>query len=158
MSSLSGLTFSGLASGIDTGKIIDGLTSLYQQQISSLQSRKDALTHKQTTFSGLEAQLLDLQTQVGRLARSVSGAFDGRTANSSDTTVLTAAASSSAQPGVYSLEVRSLAQAQQVASGGVTDLNAALKQGTVQIQVGSGATTTVTIDSSNNTLQGPATA
>jgi flagellar hook-associated protein 2 len=159
VSSLGGsLNFTGLASGIDTSKIIDGLTSLTQQQISSLQTRKDALTHKQTTFNSLEAQLLDLQTQVGRLARSVSGAFDGRTATSSNTDVLTASASSSAQPGTYSLEVQALAQAQQVASSGVTDLNATLKQGTVQIRVGTRATTTVTIDSSNNTLQGLANA
>src|SRR5947209_7629128 len=117
----SGLNVTGLASGIDTTSIVNGLTALNNQRIAELQSRKDAVSTKQSTMSGLQAVLLDLQSKVGRMAQSVAGAFDGRTAASSDSTVLTAAASTSAQPGVYTLQVQSLAQAEQLASSGVTD-------------------------------------
>lgn len=150
----SGLSFTGLASGIDTSSIIDGLTKLNQQRVQDLQSQKAAVTLQQTTFSGIQAKLLDLQSRVGLLARSVGGAFDGRKAASSDSTVLTAAAGAAALPGTYSLQVQTLAQAQQLASSGVADPTATIKQGTVQIKVGNGTTTTVTIDATNNTLQG----
>src|SRR5579871_4347193 len=153
-----GLSFSGLASGIDTSKIIDGLTSISQQRITDLQNKKSAITGKQTTFGNLEAQVFALQNSITQLARSVGGAFNGRTATSSDTTVLTASATSDAQPGNYSLQVQSLAQAQQVASSGVSNLSTTLKQGTIQIQVGDGTTTTVTVGPNNNTLQGLANA
>src|SRR3954470_14985274 len=109
----SSLSFTGLASGIDTSKIVDGLTALNQKRIQALQSQKDKITVQQTTFGGLQAKLLDLQAQGGRLARSVGGAFDGRRAASSDETVLTAAASATALPGTYTLQVQTLAQSQQ---------------------------------------------
>ena len=156
--SLSGLTISGLASGIDTSTIIEGLTKLNQQRIDAITSRKDVVSLKLATFGGLQAKLLDLQGQITRLARSANGAFDSRTATSSDETVLKAAAGAAAQPGTYTLQVNSLARAQQLVSSGVADPTTAIKQGTVQIQVGGGTATTITIDSTNNTLQGLANA
>jgi flagellar hook-associated protein 2 len=156
--STSGLSFSGLATGIDTSSIITGLTKINQARIDSLNAQKTTITTEQTTIATLQADLYDLQTKSTALARSAGSAFDARTATSSDATALTAAAGTAAIPGNYTVTVNSLAQAAQSASAGFSDPNAAIQQGTLSIQVGTGTVTTVTIDSRNNTLQGLANA
>jgi flagellar hook-associated protein 2 len=134
------------------------LEALTQQKISALQTKGDSYVSMQTTFATLETNLYALQADTSQLAISAGGAFDGLTATPSNTTTLSAAAGSAAIPGTYSLTVNSLAQANEVASQGFSDPNATLQQGTLSIQVGSGAPVTVTLNSQNNTLQGLATA
>jgi flagellar hook-associated protein 2 len=149
-----GLNFSGLATGMDTSTIIAGLTKINQQRIDSLKSQESGIATKQSAFVTLQGKVFDLQSKAAALARSAGGSFDGRTATSSDTTSLTATAGTAAMPGTYALTVSSLAQANQIASGGFSDPNAQIKQGTLTLQVGAGAATTVTVDARNNTLQG----
>ena len=156
--SSSTLNFTGLATGIDTNKIITSLNQFTQQKIDSLNSKKSDIVSEQTTFATLQADLYDLQSKSNTLARSVGGAFDGRTATVSDTTALTATAGSSAVAGTYTVSVNHLAAAQQIASAGYIDPNTQLRTGTLSLQVGSGAVTTVTLTSQNNTLQGLANA
>ncbi|MBX9582085.1 MAG: flagellar filament capping protein FliD [Gemmataceae bacterium] len=149
-----GLTFSGLATGINTDTLIAGLTKLNQQRIDTLKARQADVVSKQTTMAALQGKLYDLQAKTAGLARAAGGAFDGRTAAASDPAVLSAAAGTAAAPGTYSFTVTALAQAHQVASAGFADPNARIKEGTIALQVGSGATTTITVDGRNNTLQG----
>lgn len=154
----SGLNFGGLATGINTDTIITGLTKLNQTRIDALKSQQSDITTKQAAFTQLQGLLFDLQSKTNALSRSAGGAFDGRTATSSDPTTLSAAAGTAAVPGTYSLTVATLATAQQTASQGFTDPNAQIKQGTLSLQVGTGAAVSVTVDSRNNTLQGLADA
>jgi flagellar hook-associated protein 2 len=149
-----GLNFSGLASGIDSQKLIDGLTAINQSRIDQLRARQQTITLRQNTFTTIRDQLSDVQSAIGKLGRSVAGAFDSRKASSSDDTILTATAGSTSTPGTYNLTVTNLAQAQSVASAGFADPGAQIKEGTIAFRVGSGATTSVTIGPSNNTLQG----
>jgi flagellar hook-associated protein 2 len=149
-----GLSFGGLATGIDTDTIITGLTKLNQTRIDALTSQQTDITTKQAAFTQLQGLMFDLQSKTNSLSRSAGGAFDGRTATSSDPTTLSAAAGTAAVPGTYSLTVSSLAQANQVASQGFADPNAQIKQGTLSLQVGTGTAVNVTVDSRNNTLQG----
>lgn len=152
--SSNGLNFTGLATGIDTQKIIDGLNAINQQRIDRLNTQKADIAAKQTTFVSLQAKLFDLQFKTNALARSAGGAFDGRTAATSDATAATAVAGTAAVPGTYSVNVTSLARAAQVSSAGFADPNAALKTGTLKVTVGSGAATTIAVGAQNNTLQG----
>ena len=152
--SQSGLNFTGLATGIDTSSIINGLTSLNQKRIDTLRVRQAGIATKQATFAALRGQLFDLQSKTAALARSAGGAFDGRIVTASDPTAVTAAAGTAAVPGTYQITVNSLAKSAQVASDGFLDPNAVLKTGTLAVQVGSGAAINVTVDSRNNTLQG----
>ncbi|MBP3956831.1 flagellar filament capping protein FliD [Gemmata sp. G18] len=149
-----GLNFAGLATGIDTAKIIEGLNSISQQRIDRFKVQKTEVISKQATFATLQGKLFDLQSKTNALARSGGGAFDGRTATTSDSTSLTATAGTAAVAGTYSLSVVSLAKAAQTSSAGFADPNAQIKEGTLTLQVGSGTATTVTVDSRNNTLQG----
>lgn len=156
--SSSGLNFTGLASGIDTSKAIDGLTAINTRRIETLKAQQSKITAKQTAFATVQGKLFDLQFKANALARSAGGAFDGRKASVSDTTAATATAGTAAVPGNYTLTVNALAQAAQVASAGFTDPNAVIKQGTLTLQVGTGTATTVTVGPTNNTLQGLADA
>lgn len=148
------LSISGLASGLDTAKIVEGLLAIQAKRIEQLESKQTRAQAQQSAYKGIEARLLALQGHLSQLARAQNGAFDARTATSSNTDILTAAASSSAAAGVYQVQVNSLAKAHQIIGQGYDSLTSSVTQGTLQIRVGSGATTTVTIDASNNTLQG----
>src|SRR5262245_30016119 len=123
----SGLNFTGLASGVDTDKMVEGLLAIQRSRVTAFQQDQDRATFLQTTFKTLETQVLDLQTQSWRVARTAAGAFDGRKAQVSEDTLVKAAAGSAAVPGTYTFKVNSLAKAHQIASGGIADLNAALK-------------------------------
>lgn len=149
---------SGLASGLDTSKIIDGLLAIDQARITRIQNQQGQSSQDLAAFKGIEAKLLALQSQVFQLARPQNNVFDARTVSSSDENLVTAAASSAAAPGVYSLHVTSLARVQETASQGFDSTTSAITQGTLHIKLNSGAATTITIDSSNNTLQGLADA
>jgi flagellar hook-associated protein 2 len=148
-----GLNFSGLSSGIDSQKLIDGLTSINASRIAQLKARQQTITLRQGTFTAIRDQLADVQSAIGKLGRSVAGAFDARKAITSDD-ALTATAGSSATPGTYTLAVTGLAQAQAVASEGFADPGTQIKEGTLTLRVGSGQATTVTVGPANNTLQG----
>ncbi len=149
-----GLNFGGLATGIDTTKLVEGLTKINQRRIDALNQQKAGIVTKQTAFAKLQGKLFDLQFKTNALARSAGGAFDGRKATVSDETAIGVAAGTAAQPGTFELTVNALARAAQVASQGFTDANAQIKEGTLTLQVGTGTATTVTVDSRNNTLQG----
>jgi flagellar hook-associated protein 2 len=154
----SGVSFQGLVSGLNTDQIVQALLAPEQQEITNLQNQQSALVQRETIYKTLQADLTALQSAVSSLSSTTNSIFDGRTATSSNTNLATAAASSGAQPGVYSFKINSLAQAQEIASQGFDSANSPITQGTFQFQVGSGAVNTITIDSTNDTLQGLANA
>lgn len=151
------LTVGGLASGLDTNKIIEGLTAIDQKKLTEIDRRKTDITTKQSAFQQIEARLLALQTNLAPLARPQNGLFEARTVTSSDATALAAAANRTALPAVYNLRIGSLAKAHQVASQGFDSLTSRLTHGTLQIRMGD-ATASVTVDSTNDTVQGLANA
>ncbi len=154
----SGVSFQGLASGLNTDQIVQALLAPQQQEITNLQNQQNAITQRETIYSTIQADLTALQSAVNSLSSTTNNVFDGRTATSSNTNLATASASNGAPPGVYSFKVNSLAQAQEIASQGYDSANSTITQGTFQFQVGSGAVNTITIDSTNDTLQGLANA
>jgi flagellar hook-associated protein 2 len=140
---------------------LDTKEASYQAKLSAYGSVKGAVSGFQTVLQGLNS----------------ASRFQALTATPSDTTVFTASATSSAVAGTYSLEVSSLAQAQKLVAAGQTSSTAAIGSGattTLTFDFGtisggslsngvySGAafasngngTKSVTIDSSNNSLQG----
>ena len=153
-SSSSPLSFTGLASGIDTSSIISGLEALANKQITQLQTQGQGYANIQSAFSTVQNDLTVLLGTTSQLSLSAGGAFNGFTATPSNTNALSATAGTAAVPGTYSLTIDSLAQSEQVASQGFADPNTTLQQGTMTIQVGSGSPITVTLNSQNNTLQG----
>ena len=99
---MSGITFSGLSSGIDTDPLIEQLSRFRQARIDSLTARQEEAVSNQTIFKTVEARVLTLQSTISRLSKSRNGVFDGRTATSSDESLIRAAASSSAKAHISS--------------------------------------------------------
>ncbi len=156
--STNGLSVNGLASGLDTNAIIQAMLSFQQAQITNLQAQQARIAAQQSAFQTIQSDLSAFQTQAQKLAQALNSPFDAKVVTSSDNTVATGAASASAAPGVYTFTVNALAAAQQIASQGFSSASASVTHGTLQIQVGTGTATTITVDSSNDTLQGLATA
>lgn len=152
------LTIDGLVTGIDTEKIISGLLDIQQTQIDRLQVRRQSIQGKQAAYESLEVQLRSLDSIADQLARPQSSVFHSRTVSVSNESRIFANASTRAAVGTYQLHVDELARTHQVVSNGFSAADAELTQGTIDISLGSATASTITIDSSNNTLEGLANA
>src|SRR5262249_19852298 len=84
---------------------------------------------------------------------SLSGDFNKKAATSSDATVLTASADSTALSGVNTIIVDTLAKNQSIKSTSFTSTSDSIGTGTLTLHVGS-TDTPITIDGTNNTVTG----
>src|SRR6185295_3858957 len=109
----------GLISGINTGQLIDQLINLESQGKVTLQQRIATLTNQQTAMLDINARLLNLKTSAH--AFRFNKVFQAALATSSDEDVVTATASSSAQPGTYNFIVKQLVATSQEISKGFAD-------------------------------------
>lgn len=107
------ITFSG-ANGIDFNQILTIIMTQESQPLVAMQTRQAALQSRANTFGTLTTRALALQQAAAKLADTSQ--LSGYTAASSNTTALTASATSSAIPGRYDVVVNELAKAQVTAS------------------------------------------
>lgn len=150
---MSSINFSGLVSGIDSDPIIAQLNRFNQARLDSLGTKQEEAVEKQTIFKTVEARVLTLQASISSLSKVRNGAFDARTSTSSDENILKVAANGSATEGVHTFTVNQTAKANIQGSGQFTSETSEIKTGTFTISAG-GAATTITVDSTNNTLRG----
>ena len=153
----SNISFSGLASGLNTDALVQNLLRFNQQRISLLTQNVQKDTTRKNIFQGVQSRLQTLQLTANKLAQPQGSVFDNKVVSSSNSDLVTAAVGMGAQTGVTSLRVLTLAQADQIASQGYEDPGSLISQGTFQIQSGS-QSATLNIDSTNNTLSGLAAA
>jgi len=119
MVSSSGISFSGLASGLDTAAIVQQLLALERipiQQIETKRDREQEKLDKIDVLSGLVKTLQEkaegLSESSGLLAYAVTGA---------DPSIATIAATGAAAAGTHTLEVLQLAEIDRWAFDGVAD-------------------------------------
>lgn len=164
-------------SSIDVNAIVNGLMSIERQPITKLNTKQTDYQAKLTALGLIKSKVDAFQTAVKSLSSPSSGSFVAFKATSSDTSVLSATANSTAVAGTYSVDVSSLAQSQKLVAAGQTSSTTAISDGaattvtfdfgtitggTLAAGVYSGATFTsngsatknITIDGTNNTLQG----
>jgi len=162
-------------SSIDVNAIVSQLMTVEQQPIAKLNAREASYQARLSAFGTIQGAVASFQNTVRNLSNASS--FQSVTATSSDTATLSASALSSAVSGKYSIEVSSLAQPQTLVAAGQGSVSATIGTGvstTLTFDTGTisgtltngkydaGATfnssgngvKTVTIDSSNNSLQG----
>lgn len=181
MSSSSLSSAQSAASGgmINVASIVSQLMTVEQQPLTLMNASEASYQAKLSAFGTIQSTLATFQAAVSKL--SGASAFQTLTTTSSNNNVATATTSSTAVPGNYTLNVTNLAQSQQLVAGGQTSSTNTIGSGastTLTFNFGtiSGATPvngkytgatftpsgsgtkTVTIDSSNNTLQGIAAA
>src|SRR5579884_229032 len=143
--------------GIDTTSIISQLMAVESQPLKTLASKKSAFDSQITAYGNLSSALNKLKTSLSSLE---SSSISGMAATSSDSTVFTATASTTASEGTYNIKVNNLATRQSIYSAGfdsdgsaVADLSSVATQ-KLKVQVGSAPAVQITIDSTNNTLNG----
>lgn len=104
------IAFSGLGSGIDTAALIKALVDVKRQPILTLQSQSDDFQSRLTKLDEFAGKISALRTAVSALATQTT--FSAFNATSSNTDVMTVAASSIASEGSHTVGVSQLAQGQ----------------------------------------------
>ena len=113
---MANINFNGLASGLDSGSIIDKLVSLERLPITRLQQQQANITNKLSLVGGFISKLQDLQVKADALNQSNAVAVFSATSNDESRVKVTASAG--ATPGSYSLKVNKLARAETTRSAG----------------------------------------
>lgn len=108
---MSTITFSGLATGLDTESIVSSLMEVEHAPVDALESNIEYLESQNETYVSFEEILSSLNSAIGALD-SVSE-FNSFEATASNDSCVTATASSYTKAGTYSLEIVSLAQQQK---------------------------------------------
>src|SRR5215469_9230929 len=154
-----GLNFGSPTSGagFDVSATVSQIMANLENVETPWKTQLSALESQDTVISNLGTLLSNLSNDVSQLT-DFTGIMAQKTGSSSDTGVLQlTSASSAAVAGTHSVVVQSLAQ---TSSGYLTEVPSAstVLAGSITLQVGSGATQTITLNSSNNTLAGLAAA
>jgi len=151
------ISFGGLATGLDTNSMISQLMDLERQPLANLEKQKSYYSSRLNAFSGFDTKLKALAEKAAAIDTGDAVKSYSATAASSDYFSVTG--SSTAEPGSYQVEVVSLAQVEKDVSQGYADKSAAdFGTGDLSLQVNGGSAVAITIDSSNNSLEGIAAA
>lgn len=143
---------SSASSSIDINSIVSQLMRVESRRKVLLQQKEASYQLKLSSVGNLSSAMASFKSSLNVL--KVRANFESVKADSSDSTIISASASSTASEGVYNLEVTQLARANMLASTAYTDTTSTIGTGTLTIQVGSGASIDITIDSSNDSLTG----
>lgn len=171
-----GIQSTGIGSNLDVNGLISKLMQVESQPLTTLAKKEASFQAKLTAYGTLSGALSAFQGSLSSL-NSLSS-FQNLTATAGDSTIVSATTTSSATAGSYNVNITKLAQAQTISSAGQAATNTTIGTGassTISIQFGTisggslsngvytGATFTqdanqalasITIDSTNNTLQG----
>ena len=109
----SGITFSGLASGLDTSSWVEALVSVKKEEVTKLQTNLKSIQTKKTTLNDTRSKFSTLRTSIEKLTDAkFGGTFDLFTKNSaisSNSDIFTATVTSSAARQTYDVKVKQLA-------------------------------------------------
>lgn len=125
--SSAGISFGGLASGLDTQAIISALVAVERRPINALETKKSSLGKQKSLFGDLDGLLDKLQAKAKALKTTTD--FLKMKVSSDDEDKLTATASGSAAPGSHRVEIIKLATAKVSTSAGVASSSADLGSG-----------------------------
>ncbi|AEV60785.1 flagellar hook protein [Pseudomonas ogarae] len=151
-SSTATITSLGVGSGLDLDSILESLEESKETSLlDPITAQEESVDAEISAYGTLTSALTTLQTAVEALADE--SLYESVTTTLSGSGV-TAATTSEAEAGTYTLQVTQLAQAQSLTTDGIADKTTALGTGTLTLQVGTQDAVSITLDSSNNTLEG----
>jgi len=158
----------GVGSGLDLNSLVDNLLNAERVPVESRLDKKEIkLQGELSAFGALSSSLAALQSSLDPL-RDLT---EGRTARSSDGSVLGVSVDETANVAAYTIAVNQLATNDSLASAGVTDSAAVIGEGSLTFSFGTKSydgsnnydgfsvnpdktAVTIDIDSTNNTLEG----
>jgi len=143
--------------GFDVTSTVTSILAIQQAIETPWQTQLTALQAQDTALSGIGTSLSSLTTDMTALT-DPEGVMASKQGSSSDTNVLAlSSASSIAIAGSHTVTVTQLAQTSSEYSDQITNATDTLS-GSLTIQIGTGTAQTITLDSTDNTLQTLATA
>lgn len=122
--SLSGITFGGLTSGIDTEGIISKLIQIESRPLQRIQTQQADLQSKQAVYAQLRTKVSGLSQAAANLNQDST--FNPISGTSSNNATALVSVGPGATAGTYALSVSKLAQAQKIASAPQSDTTTAL--------------------------------
>ena len=148
----------GINSNLDTQDIINKMVSLEARSMDLVEAKKQIEQQKLASFQELKNRLQTFKSVVTTLNTEsrfiVNKSVFSNNSFSDSNKVVDITTTSSASSGTYSLIVNNLATESKLITSGHAGTTAAVASGTVTIVIGSSASATVTINSTNNTLDG----
>lgn len=152
MSSINGISFGGLASGLDTRSIISQLLAVEERPIALLRNKKQTFQAKKSLYGDLEDKLNKLFDATKKLRLS-SQFLEFDAVKDNEEKYLKATASAGAQAGKYEIVVNSLAQARTRTSSGSPDADSTTNgSGSLSFDLGDAGVEIVTL--TDTTLNG----
>jgi flagellar hook-associated protein 2 len=143
----------GLASNLNTTEIIQAIIDAERGHINLMQEQQASRTDRMTVYNSISAMLIGLKTKAAQIAKPAN--FDKTKISISDDSYISAAVSGKVTSGSFRISIDQLARSHQIASQGFSDSDTmSIGTGTFTIQIGNKSATTITIDSSNDTLEG----
>jgi flagellar hook-associated protein 2 len=115
----SGISFSGLSSGLDTENIIRQLMQIERMPIQRMEVKKSHYNTEQKIWGQLNTKLKAFDTAMADL--KLDATFNSKTATSSDESIITATGDSTAVNATYNIEIQQLAKTDIYASSGTFD-------------------------------------
>ena len=110
------IRMTGLTSGLDTESIVNQLMSAQRTKQTKVENKKQKLEWKQEIWKGLNTKIYGFyKDSLSKMKYSSN--YSTKKASVSDSTKLTATASTKAEAGSYKVSVNSIASAQYVTSG-----------------------------------------
>lgn len=107
------IRMTGLTSGLDTESIVNALMSAQRTKQTKVENKKQKLEWKQEIWKGLNTKIYGFyKDSLSKMKYSSN--YSTKKASVSDSTKLTATASTKAAPGSYQVEIKSIASAQYV--------------------------------------------
>ena len=165
----------GVGSNLDLATLLTNLETSESAPLKAIQTKATSYTTKLSAFSQVQSALNTLKTAGDKLANPVF--FDTVKASVGDDDILTATPGDGSVAGSYKIDVTQLAQSQSLVSAGRADTKTAVGNGKITLQFGTitggtldsttgqytgagftddvtRASAEITIDSTNNTLEG----
>ena len=143
----------GLGAGIDVSSMVSASMANQEAELQQMQNEQSSLTTEQNALTSFDNDLQTLSNAVFSLT-DPAGVLTSLATTSSDPSILTASAVSGAQTGNTAIVVNNLATTSSEYSAAAATSSTPIATGTLQIQVGSDAPATITIDNTDDTLDG----
>ncbi len=135
MATSTGISFGGLASGLDTRAIIDALSAVRRIPMQRLEEQKAKLGKQRTEFSTLSSKIDALRNKLKEI--DTPAKLGSTQAATSDAGIVTAATGGAAAAGSYAIQITSLARAEvQGSTGFAAKSGSSVGTGIIRINAG----------------------
>jgi flagellar hook-associated protein 2 len=141
----------GLNQGIDVQQTVQALETAAEAPEKQMETEETYYSNQASAATNINNLLGDLQTAVQAI-EDPDGGLDATSATSSNDNVVTATSTPGAQAGTSTVSVTSLATTSTYDTDTLATGDTTFGTGQFTIQVGSGSAQTITVDSSNDTL------